>query len=233
MVAATDKHCRLPNAWNWRDTVETDFRDTRREYVADTLRRSDLTEQPLALFLRWMNDAVKANVADATAMTLATADATGRPSARIVLLKLADERGFSWFTDMRSEKGQQRAENNQAELLFYWRELSRQIRVNGRVERLSEAVGEEYFASRPEGSRFSAAASLQGSVIENRDVLENRAGELREQFPDGDVPRPEAWGGYCLIPDHFEFWQGRESRLHDRFVYRSVDGDWVTERLSP
>ncbi len=214
--------------------MERDYRDTRRDYTEGELNRADLTANPLDLFLRWMDDAVAADIADATAMTLATANAAGKPSARIVLLKQADEQGFSWFTDRRSRKGQDLRENPVAELLFYWRELSRQVRVFGGVEELSDADSDEYFHSRPEASRFSAAASLQGAEIPSRAELERRVTELRRQYPAGDVPRPEGWGGYRLIPEEYEFWQGRPSRLHDRFAYaRDPQGEWLARRLSP
>lgn len=214
--------------------MERDYRDTRRDYTEGELHRADLTTNPLTLFLQWMDDAVAAGIADATAMTLATANASGEPSARIVLLKQADESGFSWFTDRRSRKGQDLRENPVAELLFYWRELSRQVRIYGQVEPLNDAESDEYFHSRPEASRFSAAASYQGETIDSRQVLEARVATLRSQYPDGKVPRPEGWGGYRLIPEEYEFWQGRPSRLHDRFAYaRDVDGSWTARRLSP
>ncbi len=216
--------------------MKQDYRNIRREYNVGELSQNDLTEHPLHLFQHWLDDAVKADIADATAMSLATAAADGRPSARIVLLKQADEAGFSWFTDKRSHKGRDLAENPKAELLFYWRELGRQVRVFGRVEALSEGEEDKYFYSRPEASRFSAAASCQGAEIESRAVLEARVKVLREQYPAGDVPRPREWGGYRLIPEEYEFWQGRVSRLHDRFSYTQADdpsGLWVARRLSP
>lgn len=213
--------------------MKSDYRGERRDYVEGTLSRVDLAADPLQQFVTWMDEARAADIPDATAMSLATADDQGRPSVRIVLLKEASPDGFSWFTDKSSSKGRHLAINDQAELLFYWRELSRQIRISGRVIELPDAEADQYFDERPEGSRFSAAASLQGSVIENRQVLEARVAELRQQFPDGDVPRPQQWGGYRLIPDHLEFWQGRESRLHDRFRYEKNDKGWNIQRLSP
>lgn len=213
--------------------MKSDYRGDRRDYVEGSLSRGDLAAEPLEQFVKWMGDAKQAEIPDATAMSLATADAAGRPAVRIVLLKEASPEGFSWFTDKRSSKGSQLAANDQAELLFYWRELSRQIRVSGRVEELPDADADEYFSARPEGSRFSAASSLQGSVVENRQEMEDRVSQLRQQYPNGDVPRPEKWGGYRLIPEHFEFWQGRESRLHDRFSYLKTDTGWSIQRLSP
>ena len=213
--------------------MKADYRGERREYVEGTLSRDDLEHDPLVQFLDWMEDARQAGIPDATAMSLATADAQGFPAVRIVLLKEATDDGFSWFTYKRISKGSQLAENNRAELLFYWRELSRQIRIAGRVEELPDEDADEYFSLRPEGSRFSAASSVQGSVVESRELLEERVARLRAEYPEGDVPRPEGWGGYRLIPEVFEFWQGRESRLHDRFRYMKGAEGWDIRRLSP
>ncbi|MBP0047869.1 pyridoxamine 5'-phosphate oxidase [Marinobacterium sp. AK62] len=205
----------------------------RREYVAAGLHRADMQADPLQQFEQWMQSALEAHPDDATSMTLATADAEGWPSARIVLLKRYDSRGFCWFTDFRSEKGQHLAENPKAELLFYWRGLERQVRIRGRVEQLPYADGETYFHQRPRGSQLSAAISSQTEVIDHRSTLEERVEALDSQYADQVIPCPETWGGYCLIPEHFEFWQGRENRLHDRFRYTQVEGQWQIERLQP
>ncbi len=205
----------------------------RREYLGRKLHREDLDADPFVQFDRWLRDAIDTGAKDATAMTLASAGADGYPSARTVLLKQHGPEGFVWFSDSRSRKGRELAENPRAELLFYWRDLDRQARIRGPVEPLPAAIADSYFHSRPQGSRFSAAASVQSSVIAGRRVLQERVAELRARYPAGDVPRPQAWIGYRLAPEAFEFWQGRENRQHDRFRFRREAGDWVIERLSP
>ncbi len=205
----------------------------RREYVAAGLHREQMQADPMLQFEDWMQAALTAHPDDATSMTLATADAEGWPSARIVLLKRYDERGFCWFTDFRSEKGQQLAQNPKAELLFYWRGLERQVRIRGRVEQLPFADGETYFHQRPRGSQLSAAVSDQTQPIDHRITLEQRVAKLDDEYADQVVPCPETWGGYCLVPEHFEFWQGRENRLHDRFRYTLAADQWRLERLQP
>ncbi|MGB0733521.1 MAG: pyridoxamine 5'-phosphate oxidase [Pontibacterium sp.] len=211
-----------------------DYKQLRREYLAAPLDRENLVVSPFDQFALWMDKAVEVSPEDATSMTLATASKTGMPAARIVLLKHFDESGFAWYTDYRSAKGQDLAENPQASLMFYWGMLERQIRIQGTVEKLTYEKACEYFHSRPEGSRFSAAASLQSAPINSRLDLEKKVANLRSQYPEGDVPCPEAWGGYILKPTHFEFWQGRESRLHDRFTYdKQGDGTWTVTRLQP
>lgn len=211
-----------------------DQRDNRREYAAHWLRRSNLAEDPLAQFQRWFAEALEAGIKDATAMALATADERAAPSVRIVLLKHFDEHGFCWYTDYRSQKGRELERNPQASGLFHWRELDRQVRVSGMVEKLDPRTATAYFETRPDDSRFSAAASCQSQPVDERATLEARVAELRRRFSDGRVPRPEAWGGYRLIPHTYEFWQGREGRLHDRFRFTlNEDGAWVAERLQP
>ena len=209
--------------------------EERRDYTADTLRRADLAEDPVAQFTAWLADARANKILDATAMTVATADARGQPHSRVVLLKHFDEAGFVWYTYQESDKARQLAENPRAAILFYWCALERQVRIEGTVERLDPAGADEYFYSRPEGSRFSAAASVQSAPIENREVLERRVAELHERHPEGDVPRPDVWGGYRLRPTRLEFWQGRADRLHDRFVFERAEGKdgWGVQRLSP
>jgi len=212
-----------------------DLIEERRDYTADTLRRSDLAEGPLAQFTAWLADARAKKILDATAMTVATADARGQPHARVVLLKHFDEAGFVWYTYQESDKARQLAENPRAAILFYWCALERQVRIEGTVERLDPANADDYFYSRPEGSRFSAAASVQSAPIPDRGVLERRVAELHALHPDGTVPRPDVWGGYRLRPERVEFWQGRADRLHDRFVFtqNGVDAAWAAERISP
>lgn len=214
-------------------TNQKDLSDYRREYESQGMRKADLNADPVRQFGQWLQEANDLNLIDSTAMTLATADANGMPSARIVLLKNYDERGFCWYTDSRSQKGLELSVNPQAALLFHWRDLSRQIRVQGTVEALPASDAEAYFNSRPEGSRFSAASSCQTSIVKNRQALEHEVQRLHELYPDGDVPRPESWIGYRLKPQYFEFWQGLVNRLHDRVSYRPDGGHWTMERLSP
>ena len=213
--------------------VEMDLTSVRREYESQRIHVAEMNADPIAQFGEWLQKTRDLNLLDSTAMTLATADTDGQPSARIVLLKHFDDQGFCWYTDSRSQKGQQLAANPQAALLFHWRDLSRQIRVHGKVSRLSAEDAEQYFQSRPEGSRFSAAASHQTSVIESRAQLESEVERLKNEYPEGDVPRPEAWTGYRLEPHYFEFWQGQSSRLHDRVVYQPAASGWQMHRISP
>lgn len=210
-----------------------DLGSVRRDYESTSIGKADLDADPIVQFGKWLQQAVDLQLIDSTAMTLATATNDGLPSARIVLLKGYDAEGFCWYTDSRSQKGQQLEANPQAALLFHWRDLSRQIRVQGSVERLPVDQAESYFNSRPEGSRFSAASSWQTSAVENRAVLEGEVQRLRDLHPDGDVPRPDAWIGYRLKPVYFEFWQGLVNRLHDRIVYQPAANGWVKSRISP
>lgn len=214
-------------------TDQKDLSDYRRDYETRGMRKADLDRNPVTQFGRWLQDANDLKLIDSTAMTLATSTPGGMPSARTVLLKSYDERGFCWFTDSRSQKGQELSLNPQASLLFHWRDLSRQVRVQGIVEPLPVIDAETYFNSRPEGSRFSAASSCQTSTVKNRQALEDEVQRLRAIYPDGNVPRPESWIGYRLKPQYFEFWQGLVNRLHDRIVYRPSGNDWEMERLSP
>jgi len=212
--------------------IQQDLRSTRREYSGE-LRRHQLARDPVEQFKSWMNEALEYPVTDATAMALATADGSGQPSVRMVLLKHYNEKGFCWYTDKGSPSGQALLENPRAELLFYWQVFTRQVRISGSVETLPEDLNEEYFNQRPEACRFSASASHQSEVVESRAELESAVEALHLRYPEGIVPRPGQWGGYALIPESFEFWQGRESRLHDRFRYRRQAQQWVIERLSP
>lgn len=210
-----------------------DLTGIRREYVSDGLSRKNLKPNPVDQFADWFAQALELHPDDASSMTLATASANGRPSARIVLLKHFGEAGFCWYTDYRSQKGRDLDDNPQAELLFYWADLNRQIRINGRVEKLPAAQGTHYFHQRPIGSQLSAIASVQSQVIDSREYLENKVAELKREFKNSSLPCPEQWGGYQLVPERFEFWQGREDRLHDRLVYEQADTGWQIKRLQP
>ncbi len=231
--------------------------DLRREYNLAGLRRRDLAEEPLVQFQRWFDQATGARASgrarkffitlykslllirgveqiDVNAMTLATVDGEGRPSARIVLLKGVDQRGFIFYTNYRSRKGEELAHNPNAALTFYWPEQERQVCVAGEVTQLPSSESDAYFQSRPRGSRIAACASDQSQTVADREALEKKWREFEKRYPGEDVPRPAHWGGYVLRPQRIEFWQGRPNRLHDRFRYtRQRDNTWLIERLFP
>lgn len=208
--------------------------DMRREYMTQGLSEGEIDADPFRQFQVWFEQTLAANLIEPNAMTLATATPDGRPSARMVLLKGFDARGFVWYTNYESRKGDELAANPQAALVLFWPELSRQIRIEGDVTPVSAAESDSYFASRPRGSQIGAAASYQSQVIPGREPLEQRAAELEAQYAGREVPRPPYWGGYRLSPSVIEFWQGRPSRMHDRLRYvREGEGTWRIERLSP
>jgi len=207
--------------------------DLRQNYTLQALNEADVDPDPIRQFQRWLNQAIAAELPEPNAMTLATATRDGIPSARIVLLKGLDARGFAFYTNYESRKGQELADNPQAALVFLWTVLERQVRIEGQVEKVAAAETDAYFQSRPLASRLGAWASEQSRVIRDREVLEQRFAELKATYADETVPRPPHWGGYRVIPRQIEFWQGRTSRLHDRLRYRLEQGNWLLERLAP
>ncbi len=212
--------------------------DLRQDYRLQSLDITDVANDPIEQFKKWFDEAVKSEILEPNAMTLATATPDGKPSARIVLLKGIDNQGFVFYTNYNSKKGAEMAANPYAALCFCWLELQRQIRIEGKIEKIDAAISDAYFQSRPVGSRIGAWASPQSQVIENRSIIEERESLYKKQFltegvENVEIPRPEYWGGYVLKPTMIEFWQGRSSRLHDRICYVFENGAWKIERLAP
>jgi pyridoxamine 5'-phosphate oxidase len=208
--------------------------DPKHQYNSDSIDEKTVDRDPLHLFQRWLDEAIAAGIHLPEAMTLATSTPEGKPSARLVLLKGADERGFVFYTNYNSMKARELDVNPQAALVFYWPQLERQVRVEGKVERTSTDESDAYFKTRPRESQIGALASPQSEVIPSRDMLQQRARELEELYRDREVERPAHWGGYRLQPERIEFWKGRPGRLHDRILYeRQKDGSWHRFRLAP
>ena len=209
--------------------------DLRQNYTYGGLSETDLAQKPMDQFALWFKEATNADLLEPNAMTLATADPDGKPRARIVLLKDYSDGGFVFYTNYQSDKATELIANPQAALVFLWDKLERQVRVEGKVEKISPEESDTYFHSRPMGSQIGAWVSPQSSIIPNREVLETKQKELEQKYADSEqIPRPENWGGFRVVPHRVEFWQGRPSRLHDRLVYRlQSDGTWEVVRLAP
>ena len=210
-----------------------DASSLRREYTRAGLHETDMDPDPIVQFQRWFGNVINANLHEPNAMILATATSEGLPSARTVLLKGYDERGFVFYTNYEGRKARELDANPACALLFYWGELERQVRIEGRAGRLPGRESDAYFATRPRGSRLGAWASEQSRTVEDRSILEERVHALEAEYEEREISRPPFWGGYRVEPDSIEFWQGRENRLHDRLVYRSSGGGWKMERLQP
>ena len=207
------------------------IKDLRTDYQKSELNVKDLTEEPITLFQQWLSQAITYSN-DANAFVLSTVNSNAVPSSRVLLLRDATEKGFSFFTNYSSRKSQEIEVNPNVCMNFFWPEMERQVRINGSISRLSEQESDDYFNSRPYESRIGAWCSPQSQVIESREVLENKIQELKKKFPN-EVPRPENWGGYTIVPNEIEFWQGRASRLHDRFLYNKEGKNWTSNRLAP
>jgi pyridoxamine 5'-phosphate oxidase len=210
-----------------------DIGDIRKEYTQFGLNRKDLNPCPFSQFEFWFQQARTAELKEVNAMSLATIREDGMPQVRTVLLKIFDERGFVFFTNYNSAKAKEINHNPQAAVLFPWLDLERQVRISGAVEKISTAESFKYFASRPRGSQLGAWISEQSQVISNRSVLKTLMNQIKEKFKEGQVPLPDSWGGYRIIPESFEFWQGRANRLHDRFKYTQDKSGWQINRLAP
>lgn len=213
--------------------MNSSIADIRKDYTLKSLSELDVAINPFDQFAFWWNEAVASEIDEVNAMTLATVSKLLKPTARIVLLKDYDAVGFTFFTNYNSHKGEDLLQNPNATICFFWKELQRQIRIEGVVSKVSDEINDEYFNSRPAGSKLGAWASPQSQVIENRDVLIKNEENYKANFENNIIPRPPHWGGYKLIPNYFEFWQGRSNRLHDRITYTIENGLWKIARLAP
>jgi pyridoxamine 5'-phosphate oxidase len=209
------------------------IQNLRREYKLNKLSEETVHKLPAKQFEKWFLEVFKVGIMEPNAMILATADDKAKPSVRVVLLKALSDKGFTFFTNYNSRKGRNLSENYSASLLFFWAELERQVRVEGKIKKISKSESQKYFDTRPLESRLAAWASEQSSVIPDRDYLEKRFQKFEKQFKGKKIPMPQNWGGFILVPEYFEFWQGRESRLHDRISYKKVNGKWKIFRLAP
>lgn len=207
--------------------------DIRKDYSMQSLSENDVDQNALVQFEKWWNQALESKIDEVNAMTLATADKSGIPSARIVLLKGFDKNGFVFFSNYQSNKANEMEENPNVSLVFFWKELERQIRIQGLVEKTEISVSDDYFNSRPDISKIGAWASPQSKVVASREILETNFQDFENQFKGANIPRPPHWGGYLVRPSMIEFWQGRPGRLHDRIRYRLLNDKWSYERLAP
>jgi pyridoxamine 5'-phosphate oxidase len=213
--------------------LQSQILQLRKEYAQASLEITDVSENPIHQFKSWFDQAMKSGIIEPYAMNISTVDSENRPSSRIVLLRDVNENGFVFYTNYLSRKGKEINEKNFGAINFFWPELERQIRIEGELEKVSTKVSDDYFALRPRGSQIGAWASPQSSKIESREILEKNEKDFTEKFQNQAVPRPEHWGGYLLKPDYFEFWQGRENRLHDRISYEKMNKIWELARLAP
>lgn len=225
--------CLLYRNFTVKEKMSSSIAAIRKDYKLQTLTEADVAPDAFAQFTKWWQEAVQSDIDEVNAMTLATATPDGQPDARIVLLKGYDERGFVFFTNYNSSKGQQLAANSRACLVLFWKELERQVRISGTVQQVSAADSDAYFNSRPAGSRIGAWASPQSTVIPGRELIEQNTVNFTQQFVEAAIPRPPHWGGYVVQPLQIEFWQGRPSRLHDRIRYTKKETGWLVERLAP
>lgn len=215
------------------ESTSKEINKLRLEYSKEILDEKMVNSNPIVQFDLWMKEALNADIPEPHAMNVSTVSKEGKPSSRIVLLRNFSENGFVFYTNYNSKKGNDISENNCAAINFFWPQLERQIRIEGKLQKVDSKISDEYFASRPHDSQIGAWASNQSEVLKNRQELEEKFEALEKKFAGINVPRPEHWGGYCLVPDSIEFWQGRPSRIHDRIKFTSVNNEWKIERLSP